>query len=684
MTEAARAGILRPMAGSRAGRLLGIVLAANTAVAFAQSPPPVTLGLAVTDGGQGRYVDDLTAAEIRVVDDGHPQTVTALRSARRPVSVCVVFDASGGDDQPAKRRIADATVRALARALDPKDEIAALQMLTAPRVRLPFTPAGDVSRVTWSDARQRAWGLSDTLLAALDVLDRARHPRRVVLLLTDGLGGGREVLLSNLVTTRFRSETTVHAIEMAIGMPPDFGRGRMPVLDRRIVKPQVFDSPVRAREPDPALDRVIVEGGGLRQQIGDAADAEQAVKQLAADLAFEFTVEYTPTAPDDGRFHRVTVETTRRDATVRHRAGYLASSPGVRTTTTVTLPPEEAIGVSVLPSTSSSTVARPTRNPSEDPRHMLLRTTYEAAVESFRATRGFAGASVLVGQWSRETLSGAVTAARRNDPAFAYPAALFHLEVALDVAPRSDDNARYHLGLAEQVLEALPSPEIDTDVREFLDHWYAAAASIFMPHTDGRLASEMANRGVRRVPGSSRVQFIVGQLEELEALNLDVFNDRLDPGRRRARFAEAAHAYRKVLAQEPGHTKAQLHLGRVLLTLDERDEGRRVLEPIANGVAHHGGDRYLAMLFLADDYERAGEVDRARATLEGVDVVAPGRQTGWLALAQLEQRAGNMERAREVATAHLGAASRADEWWTYRNGGLQTEDLAWLRDRLSR
>ncbi len=118
--------------------------------------------------------------------------------------------------------------------------------------------------------------------------------------------------------------------------------------------------------------------------------------------------------------------------------------------------------------------------------------------------------------------------------------------------------------------------------------------------------------------------------------------------------------------------------------LDERDEGRRLLETIANGAAHAVGERYLAMLFLADDYERAGEVARARATLEAVDGVAPGRQTGWLALAQLEQRAGNMERAREVAVAHLGAESGADEWWAYRNGGRQTEDLAWLRERLSR
>lgn len=666
-----------------------IALAATCgAGAFAQTPvPPVTLGLAVTNDGQDRYLDDLTAAEVRVAEDGRPQAIAALRRSRRPVSVCVVFDASMGDDQPAKRRIADATIRALAHSLDPQDEIAALVMLAAPEVRLPLTPAGDVTTVDWSDVRHRGWGLDQTMLAALDVLDRARHPRRVVLLLSDGIGGGREVRLSNLVTTRFRSETTVHAIEMVIGMPPDFGPGRMPVKDARLVKPQLFDSPIRTREPDPALERVVEEGGGLFQRVGDATEAAQAVGQLVTDLAFEYTVEYMPTARQDGRFHRVTVETTRRDARTRHRAGYLASAAEVRTTATVMLPPADGAGAAgtappPVVSPARATAVPAARSRAEDARLAALRTTYEAAVESFRSTRAFAGAAGLVGGWSRETLSDAVAAARGSERQFAFAAASFHLEVALDVARRDAENARYHLELGERLLEALPAPETDEAVYEFLGHWYAAAASIFLAQADGGRAKVFTNHGVDKVPRSSRVQFVVGRIEELVGLGFDVFDARLDSGRPRARFEAAERSYRTALALEPGYQRAQLHLGRVLLELGQRDEGRRWLEPIASGA--DAGDRYLAILFLAADYERAGDVDRARRMLEGIDAVAPGRQTGWLALAQLEQRAGHIDAARDVVMAHLGAASPADEWWTYRSGGLQTEDLAWLRERLSR
>lgn len=688
------------MFGLRASGWQALVLAVASAVAArAQAPPPapVTLGVAVTSTGQDRYVDDLTAAEIRIVEDGRPQTVSALRTARRPVSVCVVFDASMGDDQPAKHRIADATISALARALDPRDEIAALEMLTAPDVRLPITPAGDVTSVRWSDARQRGWGLDDTMLAALDVLDRARHPRRVVLLVTDGIGGGRQVLLSNLVTTRFRSETAVHAIEMVIGMPPDFGPGRMPVLDRRIQKPQLFDSPVRTREPDPALGRVVVEGGGLFQRLGDASQAEQAVRNLATDLRFEYTVEYTPTTPEDGRFHRVTVEATRRDARARHRAGYLASSPDVRTRTTVSLPPagddaanDAAATPIVIPPAPTAPAPVPVPKAALSGAQARLRSTYEAAVDSFRSTRSFAGAEALVGGWSRETLEEAVAAARRNDRAFAFAASLFHLEVALDVAPRSPDNARYHLDLGERLLEALPPPEKDEAVHAFLGRWYATASSIFLAQTDGRRAKEIAGRGSRRVPGSARVQFVTARIEELQAMTVDADYTRLDNARgrlglqRRAGLAVAEEVYRKALALDPGYVKAQVYLGRVLLELDHRDEGRRLLEPVAGGPDHTPGDRYLATLFLAGDYERAGDVARARTSLEGLDAIAPGRQTGWLALAQLEQRAGRVDRAREIVAAHLGLASDIDEWWAFRLGGLENGDLAWLRDTIAR
>lgn len=653
---------------------------------------PVVVGVAVTNTGEDRYIDDLQASDILVTDAGQPQTVAALRRQRRPVSVCVVFDASQRDDVPEKYRIANAAVRALVGALEPDDEIAALVMRMAPEVRLPWTRASTVTTVDWGELPHRGWSLSDTMLAALDVLDRARHPRRVVLLLSDGITGGRRVSLTNIVTTRFRSETTVHAIELNIGMEPFFGRGYMPVRDRRIVKPQLHDSPLAVREPDPALPTMVEQGGGLMQRIGQVKDAEEAVRNVARDLQFEYTVEYLSTRPQDGRFHRVQVQVARRDARARHRAGYLATSADVRTSATVILPPP-AQGATPEPSaaeraSSPATGATPSRPAPPNPR-MALRTTYEAAVDSFRSTRSFAGAELLVGEWSRETLSTAVSAVRRKDPSFGFAAAQFHLEVALEVAPRSPDNAGYHLSLGEQLLAALEADR-DNSLSEHLDRWWATAASIFQAQTEIVRAKALAGRGLDRVKSGSRVQFVAAHIEELQALGYD--DDFLPPAadrskvnlERRGRLAVVERMYRRALALDPNLVAATVHLGRVLCLLDRFDDGRRVLEPIAVGASYAPGDRYLASLFLAADYERAGERDRARATLETIETFAPGRQTAWLALAQFEQRTGRVDRAREIVASRLQHVSDIDEWWGYRNGRLRVEDLEWLRARVSR
>lgn len=664
----------------------------------AAPPTPVTIGVAVTNGGEDRYIEDLTAADLRLREDGRPQPIATLRRERRPVSVCVVFDASMRDDQVQKRRIADATLRALAAALDPDDEVAALVMQRlAPDVRLPLTRAVEVGAVTWGEVTPRGWGIGDSTLAALDVLDRARHPRRVVLHVTDGFFSGREVSLPNLVTTRFRSETTVHAIEMQLDAGIDWGPGYMPVRDQRIVKPQLFDVPTRARPPDPSIEILVKDGGGLLQQVGNVAMAEQAARNLANDLRFEYTLEYTPTERQDGRYHRVTLDVDRRDTRVRHRAGYLAVSPVVNTTTTVALPPVAAdvpAAPALTPPATPATSA-PAAAPGALPRPRSTTPTdargveYEAAIADFRTTANVKGAQLRLGAWSRDDLSAAVSAARLADPDFVYAAALFHFEVAYGVAPLSTDNARYHLRLGEQLLEPLPVSQ-NQDAREFVGRWYAAAASIFLAQGDLTHAREMVGRGRGRAAASARLQFIVARIEDLAALRVDTdlaTHEKERPAlhlERRGRLAVAEQQYRQALKLEPAFASAAVHLGRVLQLLDRPTEARPLLAPIAADASALVGDRYLASLFLASDHEGAGDVERARSLLEQIETFAPGRQGAWLALAQLEQRAGRIDRSRQLVAAQVMDTRAEDEWWTYRTGGLQTEDVAWMRARLGR
>jgi predicted Zn-dependent protease len=185
---------------------------------------------------------------------------------------------------------------------------------------------------------------------------------------------------------------------------------------------------------------------------------------------------------------------------------------------------------------------------------------------------------------------------------------------------------------------------------------------------------------------------MAGRVEDIEALRFDQDHAASTDERvrlnleRRTRLALAERAYQAALRLDPAHAPARIHLGRVLFLLDRNDESRRLLEPLVDAPTLVAPARYLATLFLAAVLERAGDLDGARARLAGVPAFAPGRQTAWLALADLELRAGRVDEARHIVQANLvapGAAAR-DEWWGYRNGAFQVEDLAWLRSRVYR
>ena len=54
------------------------------------------------------------------------------------------------------------------------------------------------------------------------------------------------------------------------------------------------------------------------------ADAAAAANSLIYDLNYQYTLAYTPTKPHDGKYRRITVESTLPGLWSRHRGGYLA------------------------------------------------------------------------------------------------------------------------------------------------------------------------------------------------------------------------------------------------------------------------------------------------------------------------------------------------------------------------
>jgi VWFA-related protein len=709
--------------------MLALSATLSAAEASAQEPPTfragvdmVTLGVSVVDLVRDRPVDGLTAADFRVLEDGRPQTVSAVTHERRPVSLCVVLDASGSMAFDLRRQLARLTIDTLLGGLAPGDEVSAVVFRDRVEVRQPWTRVADLTSADWGDAPVGATALVDGVRAGLTLLDSARNPRHVVVVITDGFENSSRASLASLTTTRRQSEAAIYGvaigtpnraetaaagapvpIDAEVGVVPDVHvTGAGASRSALVQPPEVLPPPQAVVPPAPVpqpnlIERLVDEAGGILMRARSSAEAGQAARNILIDLATQYTLGYVPSRPVDGRYRRVKVELPGRGrgTFVRHRAGYLAlpasaARPAeISGTATAAAPP-------AAPATDRATPAVPPpvkagAGPMATPASGDRRDRYTRAVTAFHQERGFGEVQRLIGAWSRDELSAAVAdVARAGERPLAYAAAVFHLEVARSSPVEAAGNADYHLTLGAHLLAPWVDPRAGA-APEFVERWHAAAVSVFLGQSDTPRARRVRMRAGEQIQQAATGDFLDGRIEEVEALRYDAdlardtssaiaFNNE-----RRMRLALAERAYREALKKDPARHRAAVHLGRVLWLLDRHDDARRTLEPIVSDENAAAGERYLASLFLAAEYERAGDVDRARTLLESIESFAPGRQTARLALAALEHRAGRVERARTIVEEAVpdGGPGEDDEWWSYRNGGVPEEDLAWLRQAAS-
>jgi tetratricopeptide (TPR) repeat protein len=330
---------------------------------------------------------------------------------------------------------------------------------------------------------------------------------------------------------------------------------------------------------------------------------------------------------------------------------------------------------------------------------LALLPTYRDAVRSYQTTQTLDVARGLVGGWTREDFEAVASAeARVGDRNRIESAAAFHLEIALGVAPSTPDGAMLHVRLGERLLGGEARRAGDAGDRVFAGRWYGVAASVFLAQTDTVRGREILERGLSTVPESAGLHLLAGAVEDMEAQRFEPDAAQDAAGSQRAmtrnvrseiegsvRLALAERAYRHALTIDPALVGARLRLGRVLFLLHRLPEARSMLEGTRDA-AVAASDRYLARLFLSELDRLEGDVEAARRLLHEARAMAPDRQSAWLALAQLEEAAGRPDQARAIVREGLARSGKTvvDEWWSYRNGGLDREGLAWLRARVRR
>lgn len=282
--------------------------------AFKSGVELVRIPVNLTQGDKPVEPGVITEADFKVTEDGVEQQVSFFRRESLPLSVAIVFDASSSMGEGFVLQFAAAAMRQVLTRLLPEDEVAVVAFAGRPILVTPWTAAPDITKLAVNFEAYGSTSLNDAVLHGLTLMNTARNPRPVILLITDGEENSSRVSLGQLVTTRRQSETQVYAFNVF-----------SPASAARKVGPGGGGSPTMAGPPNvEVLPRLIGDSGGFEYRVVSGSDAAALARAFVDDLRFQYTLGYSPIKPLDGKYRRVKVEVKKRGFKIRHRGGYLA------------------------------------------------------------------------------------------------------------------------------------------------------------------------------------------------------------------------------------------------------------------------------------------------------------------------------------------------------------------------
>jgi VWFA-related protein len=258
----------------------------------------------------------LGLADFSILEDGVRQEIALFERESMPVRVCILLDISHSMLATTAARLSTGAYGHVISLLAPSDDVSVVTFAMHNDVRMPWRSASKAADYPLQVKSEGGTAIVDAIKTGLRQIDKAPSGRSIILVITDGGENASAAALSDVVATRRQSETEIYAFKVA-GTP-----GASPVI--RLRGPG--GRPVS--KPQPTIDvlpQLVAESGGLIYDITNDAEVPASAKNFVDDIRVRYTLAYTPRKPFDGKYRRITVETSAAGYGVRHRSGYLAS-----------------------------------------------------------------------------------------------------------------------------------------------------------------------------------------------------------------------------------------------------------------------------------------------------------------------------------------------------------------------
>lgn len=248
----------------------------------------VLINVTVTDP-LNRFVTGLDKDFFRLWEDNVEQQITQFSSEDAPLSVGMVFDASGSmGTKLSKSRQAAAQ---FFRTANPQDEFFLVQFNDRAELKVPFTQTTEdvQSRLTFTEAKGRT-ALLDAVHLALHQMKKASNPRKAILVLSDG--GDNASRYSESEVRSLVREADVQIYAMGI-FESAAARGR---TAEELSGPGL-------------LSDIAAETGGRHFPVGNLNELPDIAAKIGIELRNQYVLGYAPSnAARDGRYRKVKVK----------------------------------------------------------------------------------------------------------------------------------------------------------------------------------------------------------------------------------------------------------------------------------------------------------------------------------------------------------------------------------------
>jgi VWFA-related protein len=270
----------------------------------------VVLNCTVLDG-HGQLVPNLARENFKLFEDGVQQKLISFQHNDLPVSFALVIDNSGSMSR--KRSSVNKSTLDLIQASNPQDEAFVVNFSDEAILDQDFT--SDVEKLRSGLNYIEAKGgtaLYDAVVASADKLATdARHPKQVIILITDGEDNASTLSLDQTISrVQQLSGPVIYSIGLLFGDE----------MSRAEIK--------SARK---ALEALSLETGGIAFFPKNIEQVDEIAAQVARDIRNQYTLGYRSTKPyTEPGFRRITVTAEGKGdsaLTVRTRTGYF---PGAR------------------------------------------------------------------------------------------------------------------------------------------------------------------------------------------------------------------------------------------------------------------------------------------------------------------------------------------------------------------